>query len=204
MSDKVDHTMTGREDPVEAVKPAEIPIISDTVTEPKESVNTAEAPTKETDAAAAPPTSAEESKPAKEEPKAEPKIEKPAYLTKTPALNAFFDRLPTILSTVGHDEMWGVQLKDYNDVPTVNVMIKFLRANEGNAKAAEEQLSKALKWRKEVNPLQLAESGNYSAAKYEGLGYLTIYEDNGKPLVFTWNIYGAVKDVNATFASSDE
>lgn len=187
--------MTGREDPAEAVKPTEAPIVSDTVTEP---VNAAEAPTKEADVAA--PISADETKLAKEE----PKVEKPAYLTKTPALNAFFDRLPTILSTVGHDEMWGVQLKDYNDVPTVNVMIKFLRANEGNAKAAEEQLSKALKWRKEVNPLQLAESGNYSAAKYEGLGYLTTYEDNGRPLVLTWNIYGAVKDVNATFASTDE
>lgn len=196
MSDKVDHTMTGRE--AEAVKPTEVPIISDIVTEPKESVNT-EAP-KETDVAA-PPASADESNAAKKE---EPKVEKPAYLTKTPALNAFFDCLPTILNTVGHDEMWGVQLKDYHDVPTVNVMIKFLRANEGNAKAAEEQLSKALKWRKEVNPLQLAESGNYSAAKFEGLGYLTTYEDNGRPLVFTWNIYGAVKDVGATFASTDE
>jgi hypothetical protein len=84
------------------------------------------------------------------------------------------------------------------------VLIKFLRANEGNAKAAEDQLSKALKWRKDVNPLALAESGKYSATKYGGLGYFTTYEENGRPLVFTWNIYGAVKDANATFANSDE
>jgi hypothetical protein len=132
------------------------------------------------------------------------KAEKPAYLTKTPALGHLFDRLPTILTSIGHDEMWGVQLKDSADIPTVNVLIKFLRANEGNVQAAEDQLRKALQWRKDVNPLALAESGKYSAAKFGGLGYLTTYEKDGRPLVFTWNIYGAVKDVNATFADSDE
>ncbi|KAJ5775589.1 uncharacterized protein N7511_000600 [Penicillium nucicola] len=136
--------------------------------------------------------------------KPDEKVEKPEYLTKTPALGQFFDRLPTILTSIGHDEMWGVQLKDSADVPTVNVLIKFLRANEGNVQAAEDQLRKALQWRKDVNPLALAESGNYSASKYGGLGYLSTYEKDGRPLVFTWNIYGAVKDVNATFADSDE
>ncbi|KAJ6034683.1 uncharacterized protein N7446_009437 [Penicillium canescens] len=136
--------------------------------------------------------------------KLEEKAEKPAYLTKTPALGQFFDRLPAILTSIGHDEMWGVQLKDSADVPTVNVLIKFLRANEGNVQAAEDQLRKALQWRKDMNPLALIESGKYSASKYAGLGYLTTYEKDGRPLVFTWNIYGAVKDVNATFADSDE
>jgi len=134
----------------------------------------------------------------------EPKVEKPAYLSKNPALSELFNRLPTILGNIGHTEMWGVPLKDSDDIPTVNVLIKFLRANEGNAKAAETQLSKALQWRKDVNPLALAESAKYSAAKFEGLGYLTTYEENGRPLVFTWNIYGAVKDISATFADTDE
>lgn len=134
----------------------------------------------------------------------EPKVEQPAYLSKNPALGELFNRLPTILESTGHTEMWGVELKDSNDVPTVNVLIKFLRANEGNAKAAETQLSKALKWRKEVNPLALAESAKYSATKFGGLGYLTTYEENGRPLVFTWNIYGAVKDISATFSDTDE
>ncbi|KGO68927.1 hypothetical protein PITC_077560 [Penicillium italicum] len=133
----------------------------------------------------------------------EPKVEKPAYLSKNPALGEFFNRLPTILGEIGYTEMWGVQLKDSDDIPTVNVLIKFLRANEGNAKAAETQLSKALQWRKDVNPLALAESAKYSAAKFEGLGYLTTYEENGRPLVFTWNIYGAVKDMRLTFADAD-
>ncbi|KAJ5518149.1 hypothetical protein N7453_000571 [Penicillium expansum] len=134
----------------------------------------------------------------------EPKDEKPAYLSKNPALDELFNRLPTILGSIGHTEMWGVPLKDSDDIPTVNVLIKFLRANEGNAKAAETQLSKALQWRKEVNPLALAESAKYSAAKFGGLGYLTTYEENGRPLVFTWNTYGAVKDISVTFADADE
>lgn len=134
----------------------------------------------------------------------EPKVEKPAYLSKNPALDELFNRLPTILGNIGHTEMWGVPLKDSDDIPTVNVLIKFLRANEGNAKAAETQLSKALQWRKDVNPLALAESAKYSAAKFGGLGYLTTYEENGRPLVFTWNIYGAVRDISKTFADTDE
>jgi hypothetical protein len=134
----------------------------------------------------------------------EPKVEKPAYLSKNPALSELFDRLPTILGNTGHNEMWGVTLKDSNDIPTVNVLIKYLRANEGNAKAAETQLTKALQWRKEVNPLALAESARFSTVKYGGLGYLTTFEENGRPLVFTWNIYGAVKDITATFSDTDE
>ncbi|KAJ5795003.1 hypothetical protein N7457_001602 [Penicillium paradoxum] len=134
----------------------------------------------------------------------EPKVEKPAYLSQNPALGELFDRLPTIIGDTGHNEMWGITLKDSDDIPTVNVLIKFLRANEGNAKAAESQLTKALQWRKDVNPLGLVESAKYSAAKYGGLGYLTTYEENGRPLVFTWNIYGAVKDITATFSNTDE
>ncbi|KAJ5851735.1 uncharacterized protein N7529_011120 [Penicillium soppii] len=199
-----------REGPTEVVdKPAESPVPAAESTDPTAAKEEPTIPVKDTiplkddkpakeTAVAAATTEPEVAKPE------EPKVEKPAYLTKTPALGELFDRLPTILSTIGHDEMWGVHLKDSNDVPTVNVLIKFLRANEGNAKAAEDQLSKALKWRKDVNPLALAESGKYSATKYGGLGYLTTYEENGRPLVFTWNIYGAVKDANATFANSDE
>ncbi|CAI7605305.1 unnamed protein product [Penicillium glandicola] len=189
---------------LEAVdKPVEIP----TAVEKTETVakdEPASAPVEEEvapkDATTAPTATAESEAPKPEE----PKVEKPAYLSKNPALVELFDRLPTILGNVGHTEMWGVPLKDSDDIPTVNVLIKFLRANEGNVKAAETQLSKALQWRKDVNPLALAESAQYSAAKFGGLGYLTTYEENGRPLVFTWNIYGAVKDISATFADTDE
>ncbi|KAL4894568.1 phosphatidylinositol transfer protein sfh5 [Aspergillus ambiguus] len=134
-----------------------------------------------------------------------PADNKPEYLAKNPALSQFFDRLPTILSNAGHDEMWGVALKDSSDVPTVNVMIKLLRANEGNVTLAEEQLTKALKWRKEMDPTALVETASYSASKFGGLGYLTTYKDaNGKETVVTWNIYGSVKSIDATFGDMDE
>ncbi|EAW14738.1 CRAL/TRIO domain protein [Aspergillus clavatus NRRL 1] len=157
----------------------------------------AEAPAEAEDTAAA-----EQPEP---EPAAEQQPEKPAYLAQNPALGQFFDRLPAILSATGHEEMWGVSLKDSDDVPTVNVLIKFLRANEGNVKLAEEQLTKALKWRQEMNPTALVESATYNAAKFGGLGYLTTYKDaNGAQTVVTWNIYGGVKDMNKTFGDMDE
>ncbi|KAI9040219.1 CRAL/TRIO domain protein [Aspergillus affinis] len=132
--------------------------------------------------------------------------EKPEYLANNPALSQFFDRLPSILSSSGHEEMWGVPLKnDSTDAPTVNVLIKFLRANEGNAKLAEEQLTKALQWRKQMNPSELVESGRFNASKFGGLGYLTTYQEaDGKELVVTWNIYGAVKSIDDTFGDMDE
>ncbi|PYH28828.1 CRAL/TRIO domain protein [Aspergillus neoniger CBS 115656] len=152
--------------------------------------------------------------PKADEPKAEPKAEEakeeeeqkpalPEYLAKNPALSQFFDRLSAILSSTGYNEMWGVTLKDSSDVPTVNILIKFLRANEGNVKLAEEQLTKALQWRKEMNPLALTE-GRYSAERYGGLGYVTKYpEANGKEVIVTWNVYGNVKSIDQTFGDVD-
>lgn len=130
---------------------------------------------------------------------------KPEYLTKVAGLENFFKSLPAILEKTGHPEMWGVTLKDSDDIPTVNVLIKFLRANEGNVKLAEEQLTKALTWRKELNPLELAQNASFSAKKFAGLGYITSYVDPkfGKT-VFTWNIYGAVKTASDTFGDADE
>lgn len=129
----------------------------------------------------------------------------PEYLTKTPGLSKFFESLPEILKKTGHTEMWGVPLKDSNDIPTVNVLIKFLRANEGNVKQAEEQLTKALEWRKEINPIELVKSAKFSAKKFEGLGYITSYIDPSYgETVFTWNIYGGVKDLHSTFGDLDE
>ncbi|KAF7596616.1 Non-classical phosphatidylinositol transfer protein (PITP) [Aspergillus hancockii] len=148
---------------------------------------------------------AAESAPVQEQQEEEkPGDNRPEYLAKNPALSELFDRLPTILSSSGHDEMWGVPLKDSTDVSTVNVLIKFLRANEGNVKLAEDQLTKALQWRKQTNPTALVE-GRYSTKKFGGLGYLSTYKDaNGKDVVVTWNIYGGVKDLGTTFGNVDE
>lgn len=141
--------------------------------------------------------------PAKEDKESAP--EKPEYLKKTPALSQFFDRLSEILKTAEHNEMWGVTLQqDSSHAPTINVLIKFLRANEGDVKLAETQLTDALKWRKSMNPVELAE-GSFSSSKFAGMGYLTNYADsNGKETVITWNIYGGVKDLGNTFGDADE
>jgi hypothetical protein len=128
----------------------------------------------------------------------------PSYLAKNKALADFFEKLPAILEGTGHKEMWGVALKDSDDVPTVNVLIKFLRANEGNVKDAVDQLKKALAWRKKMDPAALAES-QFSMSKFKDLGYVTTHtNDKGHPVLVTWNIYGAVKKLTATFGDVDE
>lgn len=204
---------TEKNDAVETVESSTTPVAPvvdtntpDAVTKPEapakaEPVKTEEAANDEITPAAAPEPDTAKPEAVQQE---EQKPQKPAYVTKIPSLSEFFDHLPAILSKTGHDEMWGVSLKGTEDIPTVNVLIKFLRANEGNLSAAEDQLRKALEWRKQTKPLELIESGRYSASKYGGLGYLTTYEEDSRPLVFTWNIYGAVKDMAKTFSDSDE
>lgn len=132
--------------------------------------------------------------------------EKPVYLKNNAALSQFFDRLSEILKNAEYSEMWGVTLQeDSAHIPTINILIKYLRANEGNVKLAEGQLVKALKWRKTMDPVALAESGVYDAGKFAGLGYLTNYTGaDGKETVVTWNIYGAVKDLGHAFGDLDE
>lgn len=186
-------------------KPSETPAATTTNAtatdiEPKAEEPVPEVPAKEEEAAKDTPVVSE---PEATQPD-EAKPEQPTYLTEIPGLAQLFEQLPKILSDTGYNEMWGVQLKDSEDVPTVNILIKFLRANEGNVLGAQDQLRKALEWRKKTDPIALVESGRYSSTKYGGLGYLTTFEHDGRPLVFTWNIYGAVKDVNSTFGDSDE
>ncbi|KAE8144819.1 CRAL-TRIO domain-containing protein [Aspergillus avenaceus] len=190
----------------EQPKPAE-PTPNDTTTTTEEP-SKPEAP-KEAEAEAPAPAPAPapeaESAPAQEQQGEEKPVDnKPEYLAKNPALAELFDHLPAILSKTGHHEMWGVALKDSEDIPTVNVLIKFLRANEGNVKLAEEQLTKALEWRKQTNPAALVE-GRYSSNKFGGLGYQSTYKEaDGKETVITWNIYGSVKDLSNTFGDLDE
>lgn len=152
-------------------------------------------------------TPADNQTPAKEEDKdKETGPQKPAYLKNNPALSQFFDRLAEIVKTTEYSEMWGVSLQqDSSHAPTINVLIKYLRANEGNVRLAETQLTDSLKWRKSMSPIELAETGSYSASKFAGMGYLTNYKDsNGKETVVTWNIYGGVKDLGNTFYDADE
>ncbi|KAI9163558.1 Phosphatidylinositol transfer protein sfh5 [Paramyrothecium foliicola] len=113
-------------------------------------------------------------------------------------------RLPEILKAVGHGEMWGVELQGADHVPTQVVLQKFLRANNNDAAAADKQLVAALEWRKQYKPLELV-NATFDKSKFADLGYLTVHRDDaGKDVVFTWNIYGAVKDNKATFGDVKE
>jgi hypothetical protein len=120
-------------------------------------------------------------------------------------LAQFSASLAEIVKSTGHDEMWGVTLKDADDVPTSIVLTKFLRANTGDLAAAKKQLTSALEWRKKMNPLELVKQ-SYSEDKFGGLGYVTTHkgENPSKETIISWNIYGAVKDNKKTFGDVEE
>ena len=70
---------------------------------------------------------------------------------------------------------------------------------------AKDQLTKTLEWRASTKPLELLTTA-FPKAKYDGLGYVTIYGDGGQAEnkeVFTWNIYGIVRDMEKTFGDKD-
>lgn len=117
-------------------------------------------------------------------------------------------RLPVILKDVGYGEMWGVELQAENidgHVPTKVVLQKFLRANNNDPDAAEQQLVSALWWRKKYEPTKLVDQV-FDEKKFAGVGYVTVHKDiDGKgETVITWNIYGAVKDNKKTFGDVEE
>ena len=128
------------------------------------------------------------------EPKSEPAQFKPSTQFRDFAL-----KLPSILEEVGHNEMWGVTLSTTSPieshVPIQIVLQKFLNANEGDIVKAEDQFKAALKFRKERKPLELLEKA-FNKSKFGDLGLVTVYKvkDSDVPEVFTWNLYGNVKD----------
>ncbi|KAK1987411.1 CRAL-TRIO domain-containing protein [Colletotrichum cereale] len=137
-------------------------------------------------------------------PEDKPAAEKPVEKTQTP-LTSLFEKLPGILSEAKHNEMWGVQLSDSTHVPTTVVLQKFLRANDDDVSKAAHQLQKALIWRRDTNPGKLLDDVSFDKKKFDELGYVTTHKDaQGKEVVITWNIYGAVKDKKTTFGNVDE
>ncbi|GKT46065.1 phosphatidylinositol transfer protein sfh5 [Colletotrichum spaethianum] len=141
---------------------------------------------------------------AQEKAATEKPAEKPVEKTQTP-LTSLFDKLPGILSEARHNEMWGVQLSNSTHVPTTVVLQKFLRANDDDVSKAADQLQKALIWRRDTNPGKLLDDVSFDNKKFGELGYVTTHKDaQGKEMIITWNIYGAVKDKKATFGNVDE
>ncbi|RYP45303.1 hypothetical protein DL768_008343 [Monosporascus sp. mg162] len=110
-----------------------------------------------------------------------------------------------------HPEIWGVMLEDpATHVPSQIVFQKYLNANDGDVVKARDQLTKTLDWRAKTKPLDLIKQ-SFSKAKFGGLGYVTSYgsgrskeaEPESKE-VFTWNIYGGVKNIDETFGKLEE
>lgn len=105
-----------------------------------------------------------------------------------------------------HPEIWGVTLADPDThVPSQIVFQKYLNANDGDTTKAKEQLTKTLDWRAKTKPLESL-SRQFSKEKFGGLGYVTVYGGDVPETkeVFTWNIYGIVKSMDATFGDVDE
>lgn len=130
---------------------------------------------------------------------------KDASAVATTPLAKLFKELPDIVKESDHNEIWGVTLADESHVPTTIVLEKFLRANTKDVSKAKAQLIEALKWRKRMEPSKLIEA-EYDSVKFGDLGYVTAYQlpdGKGKEII-TWNIYGAVKDIKATFGDIQE
>ena len=128
----------------------------------------------------------------------------PAYLRNPPSVGCLVERLPGILNSANHNEVWGVTLVDGNNVPTVNILIKFLRANEGSVDKAEKHLIKVLQWRRQLDPLHLA-NALHNHYKFSGLGYLSDRAGtDGNRMIITWILYGEARDVNATFGNFNQ
>ncbi|CAK3826031.1 Hypothetical predicted protein [Lecanosticta acicola] len=133
-------------------------------------------------------------------------------LPKEHKLSQFAAALPEILEKTGYAEMYGVELvapKDEAPAPHTTLLIlqKFLRANVDDLEKAKTQLTEALQWRKEYQPLKVKDE-SFDGDKFGGLGYVTKVKGvKGSPNeedVVTWNIYGAAtKDVKKTFGDVD-
>lgn len=89
---------------------------------------------------------------------------------------------------------------------TLIILQKFLRANENHIPKTKEQLTAALKWRKEYQPLKVMNEV-FDKSRFEGLGYVTeLKAVPGSPNqsdVCVFNIYGAVKNMKKTFGDLD-
>ncbi|RDW95165.1 hypothetical protein BP5796_00928 [Coleophoma crateriformis] len=198
---------------VAAITPA---MAATSVEEPKpEQVTTAPVPASVTTEAASK-TVAEETKaaPASESkeaaapegaaPAVPEKDVKPAPQAPTSPLSKLLAELPSLVKEADHNEMWGVQLKNESDVPTTIVLEKFLRANSKDVTKAKAQLKEALVWRKKMDPVKLLTESEFDKSKFGDLGYVTTYKTEQGKEIITWNIYGAVKDKQATFGNVEE
>lgn len=127
--------------------------------------------------------------------------------TPEPKANSPVQQLWNLAQEHTHGEVWGVQLSDpEHHVPSQIIFQKYLNANDGDVAKAKEQLKSTLDYRAKMDVPKLV-AKLYSKDKFGGLGYITIYDgDMASPdtrEVFTWNIYGNVKDIQKSFGDMD-
>lgn len=120
-----------------------------------------------------------------------------------------FEELWTLAKSHAHPEIWGVTLADPAvHVPTQVILQKYLNAYDGDLAKSGDTLAKTLDWRAKMKPLDLLKR-QFNRNKFAGLGYTTVYGDadvanpEGRE-VFTWSIYGGVKNLNETFGNLQE
>ena len=119
------------------------------------------------------------------------------------------EQLWTLAKSHGHPEIWGVTLQDPSThVPTQVVLQKYLNAYDGDLVKSMDTLTKTLEWRAKMKPVELLKK-HFNRSKFAGLGYTSVYgdvegTDPEAREVFTWNIYGGVKDLNQTFGDLQE
>ncbi|ORY68590.1 CRAL-TRIO domain-containing protein [Pseudomassariella vexata] len=204
---------------------SETPVASQKVAEAPETVVTAPsaAPVPEASVETAP-AAATETKTAEIGPVTETGPEKAEKIEKTASTDATaaaaspaaetatltpLQELWSIAKANGHPEIWGVTLADPDsDIPSQIVFQKYLNANDGEITKAKDQLVKTLEWRAKVKPLELL-TKTFSKAKFEGLGYVNSYTNKSvegpeDKEVFTFNVYGIVKSMDATFGDVEE
>lgn len=131
-------------------------------------------------------------------------------------LRTFHARLPSILESAGHSQIWGVTLSTSTpaEFSTLIILQKFLRSTAGDLETAAANLEKTLKWRKSFGLDGIEDrSGVKDEDAFKGLGYITVVPSLPEPSVkgaetsvnqiVTWNVYGAVSDIKTTFGDLD-
>lgn len=131
-------------------------------------------------------------------------------------LRTFHARLPSILESADHSQIWGVTLSTSTpaEFSTLIILQKFLRSTAGDLETAAANLEKTLKWRKSFGLDGIEDrSGVKDEDAFKGLGYITVVPSLPEPSVkgaetsvnqiVTWNVYGAVSDIKTTFGDLD-
>ncbi|CAK9785875.1 CRAL/TRIO domain-containing protein [Cutaneotrichosporon oleaginosum] len=149
-----------------------------------------------------PPSEPAAAAPAQSEPEG-PEVTIAGWGTLKPShpLLRFHARLAGIIDAASHRQIWGVTLDGATPTfATLLILQKYLRSVADDVDAAAAALQSTLVWRREFG-LDAAPIWEEQFEGFEGLGYVT-HLSTGE--VVTWNLYGAVKDLGATFGDLDK